>query len=161
MSKNKNQNLDDYNKIFEKLSSTGEELDIYDMVAYGIYKKSKRIYITNHKKENGKNPTEKELKIYVSGAETHLDTYKSQAERMIEELFNTILDGKLPEIENKIIKTHIKPSFGYGVLINLVSSLIWAVLLVIMYFIFSPKDYSLDKLGKEYFNKNDSIEIPR
>lgn len=152
-----NQNLNEYNKVFEKLCSDGDNLDIYDMVAYGIYKKSKRTFITNHKSQKGKSPTPNEIKNYVSSAEAHLDNYKLQAEKMVEELFNNIMLDKLPEIENQLLKKIVKPSFWKNVFTNIFASFLWAIFLVIMYFIIFG--YSLEQIGQKYFSKQNNIEI--
>ena len=55
------QNLEDYNKVFEKLCPNNDNLDIYGALAYVFYKKSKREYIANYKKDKSKNPTQKEI----------------------------------------------------------------------------------------------------
>jgi hypothetical protein len=146
------QNLNQYNKIFETLCSDGDQLDIFDMVAYSLYKKAKKEFVKNIKVQYSRKPTQSELNNYVSSAELHLENYKSQAERMVGDLFNNILNEKYPEIENQVLKEYNKNNFWYDVFIGLFTSFLWSVILVVMYFIISG--YSIEEVGKQYFNKH-------
>jgi hypothetical protein len=122
------------------------------MVAYCLYKKNKRNFITKYKKDKNKNPTQKELESYVASAETHLESYKNQAETFLSSLFNNILDEKQVEIENIVLKKYVNAhnsSFWYSIFTNLVASFIWAILLVIMFFV--AQDYSFEQIARDYF----------
>lgn len=157
MGKRQPQDLNKYNKIFEKLCNDGNQLDIYDMVAYGLYKRNKRNFIISYKEKNKKNPSQREIENHTMTAETQIASLKQESGILVDELFNEIMVKKLPEIESQILKKHIKPSFWFNVWTNIVASFFWALLLLIMYFMVS--EYSIRDIGEKYFGKEKQNKI--
>ncbi|MBQ7413836.1 MAG: hypothetical protein IJV09_00180 [Prevotella sp.] len=70
-------NTPHYNEIFDKL--VGNEVSVIGLIAYGLYKRSKRKRILDYIELHGKRPTPKVMSEFVTTAMGQLDLYKNEA----------------------------------------------------------------------------------
>lgn len=136
-----------YNKVYESLVES--ENDIVGFIAYGLYKKSKQKYITAFEEKYGKRPTAEDILTHVSCSEIpSLDSYRAEAERILELILEQAVTDKEAELEEnfrkrlwRYIKDHeppslidkiytfIKSSFS-GVIGNFITT---AIVIIILY----------------------------
>ena len=132
-----------YSFIYSKLVT--ENNGIIGLLAYAIYKRQKIEHINTFKKDNGRDPSEDELDSFhqFTLSETQIQQYTTTAENDLNELANALLQSKLSEVESYYqraiarIAKEKRQGFWYGVAQGAVGSLLYTLLLGVIFFILS------------------------
>ena len=126
-----------YNPIFEKLVPKGGGGDeINSLVAYGLYKKAKREWVSQIWDAEKRPPTEAELRAYVAHWTPFLlENLKAQADNYLASFSSSVIDAAEPQIREdalrgttwSAVKASIVGNAAYTlVLIAFVLILAWA-----------------------------------
>lgn len=108
-----------YNQMYKKLVKS--KSDIKGIVAYSVYKRHKIKYIEECKrKNNGQNISVEELQKYHDVCESNTDSYKSEAEKIVERFIKAI------------VKKEKSTSFWRGVTQSVIADLIMIVMAMII-----------------------------
>ncbi|NIG52877.1 hypothetical protein [Chitinophaga sp. Cy-1792] len=133
-----------YNHVYAKIIE-GNDI-IVGPIAYSMYKKSKIEYIEKQR-ESGNVLTDIDLVPFnnFSSSDSALDSYRIQAESIVQEFIKYILTEEVKNqrtlaIQNQaeILKNVIKPfttSFGTNVLAGVIASFLFTLILAILLFI--------------------------
>lgn len=91
-----------YSRIFERLVRDAD--DLVGLVAYGLYKQSKRDWIIRFYEENGSRPGQADLENHYKyfSAPADLERFRSEAEKMMLSFAEVIVDDRQPEIEDAV-----------------------------------------------------------
>lgn len=103
-----------YNTVFEQLVSEAEpgEKQLVGLVAYGLYKLSKREWVLDHKSEHGAKPSDADHKAYAkSQTSIILDGYRSQATEIVATYASTVLENERPKIVTDALRGSFMRSF--------------------------------------------------
>ena len=94
-----------YNEIFEKL--VPDDDDLVGMIAYALYKQSKRAWLLRFVMEEGRPPTSEEtFQTYVrSQGSMELGRLRTQAESLLLEYSGVVLDNERPAIRAQALET--------------------------------------------------------
>ena len=88
-----------YNQIYEKLVVDDDE-DLVGLIAYSLYKQSKREWLVEFGARYGRRPTREEEGVFVSGyTKKDLPRLRDQAERMLSAYAETVIVSVRPDIE--------------------------------------------------------------
>lgn len=105
----------DYNTVFEQLVGEADPADrqLIGLVAYGLYKISKREWVVTYREQNGGGkPSEDERRGHAMGqTQTILDGYRSQANEIVAGYANSILEAERPRILREALKGSFWRSF--------------------------------------------------
>ena len=105
----------DYNTVFQQLVSEADpaEKQLIGLVAYGLYKVSKREWVMTFRAENdGNKPSEADQTALARGqTNTILDGYRSQAAELVAGYANAVLEGERPRIYKEAIAGSFMRSF--------------------------------------------------
>ena len=121
-----------YNQLVEK------ENDITGHIAYSLYKSSKIKFIEQFKEEHGgKTPTENDLESFHKAAVTSIKGYQLQAEQLIADFTDILLEETTAEIQaNQLetLKTVVAPlvpkpkgpwsGFGMAIVVKLAQTVV-------------------------------------
>lgn len=115
-----------YNLVFTKLVVESED-QLLGMIAYGIYKTSKREWICSVEQEKGRAPTTEELSAY-SGTWTPqlLQNATDAATSALAEFAS----GAIDEARPNILKDALKGDAVRTVLLNMLSALLYTIALI-------------------------------
>lgn len=141
MPKKENSPEREYNYIYEKLVK--DSTDFTGMVAYGLYKKEKILYLKKLQDKNGK-ITDDNVRNYHISSEIRLENYEKDAVIMINDFISDVVDRKVKMskelitdiVEKKagpsgmknwarVITQNIAAAFIYSVAIYLLLIFIW------------------------------------
>lgn len=87
-----------YNFIYEKLVK--DENDLVGLIAYSLYKRKKIAYIKSFKeKDKNYEMSEEELNSFHNASQLHTSDYKYQANTLIQDFTNHLLETETQEIE--------------------------------------------------------------
>lgn len=124
----------DYNNIFEKLVTNDSPVGL---IAYSLYKKQKREEIIKRKK-NGHDLSVKEIKSIESVLSNQLGLFKEQANKLLDETFETLIkknknniystyfkNQEFESIKEQIQLLSTKKTFGQRLAENLLFRFIW------------------------------------
>ena len=95
-----------YNEIYEKL--VRDEDDLVGMIAYALYKQSKREWILGQEDRNARPTTEDEERLFVSSYTAFdLGRLRDQAEEMLSAYAAYIIEQETPKIREDAQQTHL------------------------------------------------------
>lgn len=103
-----------YNPIFERLVPSGDQHEelLIGLVAYGLYKVSKRTWVVGFRARYGRTPNDDEYRAHVdSHTDVILDGYKSQAADIVGIYAASVLESEKPKIERDALKGSFSRSF--------------------------------------------------
>lgn len=131
----------EYNPVFERLVDNEDgEGKVVGLIAYGIYKVSKRQWVTEFRQSNGEKPSEDHMRIFAATqTEVSLDGYKAQAEQLLA----AYAEAVLAEAKPKITKDAVQGLFGSSVLSSLLASFIFSIVLLALAFVAALMGYGL------------------
>jgi hypothetical protein len=90
-----------YSEIYEKLVKNDDQ-DLVGMVAYALYKQSKREWLMQYEQSHGATPSPEEERVFVSAYTRHeLDRLREQAKSMLSAYANYVIDQAAPEIRER------------------------------------------------------------
>lgn len=164
-----------YNFIYEKLVIATD--DVLGLIAYGIYKQHKIEFITKIKKEQQREPTQEECDTFFAASTTdsQLQNYRRQAETLLSETVGNIANEELKHYEEQMLRNYKKeikdsiPSpwanFTLSVVAGVVSTLLFAIIAGIFYFIGETSDRSNKERTQELMEQiqttpHDSLHMP-
>lgn len=93
-----------YSKIHSLLIT--DERDVIGHIAYSLYKKEKSEYIDNYKKNNNKEPTEKDLEKFTAGASvpSRIESFRDNATKVLQMFTNKLLAEDLKQMKEEVRK---------------------------------------------------------
>lgn len=117
-----------YNPVLGRLvGEEGSDPSVQGLIAYGIYKISKRQWITDFKSQNRRPPSAVEAQQFASSqTETVLAGYRAQAAELLADYAGAILAEEKPKIE----KEALRGMFWSAVLSSIVASFLFALILL-------------------------------
>ena len=132
-----------YNTMYETLvGGADEEGDVLGFIAYGLYKKSKREWVSAFRSQFGRSPTEEELHSYRSTwTDNQINTTKAAANDVASEFAEYVV-GKA---EPQILKKALKGSAWKSIWLSMVANAIYTVVLIIIAVILNK--VGIDLLG--------------
>ena len=139
-----------YNTVFERLVDDINDgrSQVVGIIAYGMYKISKREWITEHREQVGAAPGDDDMrKFALAQTNTNLDGYRAQAEQILASYAEALLAEERP----KIIKDALRGTFWSSVWSSIVATFIFSIILICMVII-------AEKLG---FGVPIQISIPK
>ncbi|UEM08197.1 hypothetical protein JL101_036195 (plasmid) [Skermanella rosea] len=97
-----------YNRIYESLvPETGDD-DLVGMIAYALYKQSKREWLVSFEREHGVRPSQSDVDAYVrSQTQYEIKRLRSQAESMLSAYAYYVVDQETPAIRESAINNHV------------------------------------------------------
>jgi len=117
-----------YNPVFKQLVEDSND-KVLGMVAYGIYKTSKREWMLAVKADKGRDPSPKELADYAATWTPQLiDNAVDAAESALAEFASVAIDGARPEI----VTEALKGSAVRNVLLSMLAALLYTVALIMV-----------------------------
>lgn len=119
----------EYNRVFERLVDSAEDGrgQAIGLIAYGIYKISKRQWVTKFKDDTGARPDESQMRHFASTqTDTNLDGYRAQAEQLLAAYAEVILLEARP----KIIKDALHGQFRSSILASIIASFVFSLILL-------------------------------
>lgn len=96
-----------YNFIYSKL--VPDNNDLVSLVAYALYKRNKIEYIESYKAEHdGRDPQEEDFENFAlsSCSPSSLESYRSQAEFLLQKMTLTAAQEEMTVFENKMLKNY-------------------------------------------------------
>lgn len=147
-----------YNEVYEKL--VREPGDLVGMIAYALYKDSKRDWILRFEKDENRRPDEDEtFRGYVRAqGDRELDRLRNQAEDLLAEYSGVVLEEAAPRIREQALQTEAltqakslhsqverNTRWYMGIGANVAGAFLYSVLLVILVLILRWVD--VDILG--------------
>lgn len=124
----------DYNTVFEKLVAEADaDKQLVGLVAYGLYKISKREWVMQFREEHdGRKPTDEDQKAYArSLTSTILDGYRSQANEVVAGYANAVVESERPRIYKEAIAGTFLRSFWPSLAASVVFAALLALIVVI------------------------------
>ena len=96
-----------YNWIYKALVNGPN--DVHGAVAYVLYKNEKIAYIEHFSKEKGHQPDSNDLAEFhrMTNLPGRLDSYREQADRLLEEFLERMLAARVQEAEDAFRQSHI------------------------------------------------------
>jgi len=131
-----------YNPVFEKLvqENVSEDYDIAGLVAYGIYKLSKREWLLTHQDDTGAKPDAAAHEAFAkSQTPKVLEGYRTQANAAVANYGQLVVESQRPDI----IRDALRGTFWQSVGASFVASLIFAALLALVVFIAAMNGFGL------------------
>lgn len=151
----------DYNQIFERLVTSDNPVGL---IAYSLYKKEKRKEIVKLKKK-GKNLTARQIKAIESVLENQLDEFKKQANKLLDETYETLIEknkdkiyctyfknNEFDSINNQINLIPTKKSFLKRLGESLLFRFIWISLIALISIIIYWNSEKLMEAGEKLSN---------
>ena len=144
-----------YNFIYKQLVE--DENDIIGHVAYSLYKSAKIRFISDFKKNNGKDPEESDLDNFhsISCMPESIEGYKMKATAILQGFLDDTLSSTAKQIEEDTEKRHeemltrivgrMKPNgFWHGVWQSVVGAVIFMLVMCAILFLlnFSEREYT-------------------
>lgn len=131
----------EYNTVFERLVDKADGgSEVVGLIAYGIYKVSKRQWLTDFKKGSGEKPSDEHVTVFAaSQTDVTLDGYKAQAQQILA----AYAEGILSEERPKIIKDAVRGLFWSSVASSIVASFFFSLFLLGVAFIAALLGYGL------------------
>lgn len=138
-----------YNRIYEELvddQETDEEL-LAGMIAYGIYKESKREWAAALRQREGRKPNEAELEAYIqTWTESRLEGIRHQAAQTLASYAEAVVDQLKPEIREAAISGRIRADLmefkaaskltpkriAQGLALSIAGAAFWTLFLVLL-----------------------------
>lgn len=137
-----------YNRIFEILVRDDQDDILPGLVAYALYKRSKREWAEELWRKQQRKPTPTELAAYVATwTPTRLQSLQSEAETILLQHGSAFIDSARPEIREEAIRDEVRgiraelttgfaktqnwSSFGWTVLGGFLAALMYTVFLII------------------------------
>ncbi len=128
------------NHMFESLVTSDD--DVVGMVAYSLYKLSKRDWIANFSQENGRSPSKDECDEYVKKMMPRdIDRLRVLAEGIMSEYGGVVLADAYSEIREEAREDEIicqiqkQGAFWKQVGTGLFSAFLFALILILLYYI--------------------------
>ncbi|RYF33046.1 MAG: hypothetical protein EOO38_30435 [Cytophagaceae bacterium] len=115
-----------YNPIFTRLVVDSDD-KLLGMVAYGIYKTSKREWIQSLREEQDRDPTAEELSSYAATWTPQL--IQNATDAAVSALAE-FASGAIDEARPNILKDALKGSSVRSVLLNMLSALLYTLALI-------------------------------
>jgi hypothetical protein len=141
-----------YSDIFRKLVDTEKETgDFEGFIAYSIYKKQKASFIEDFQSKKERLPHEEEIDNFCisCGTPQALSDYRQQAQSLMLNLSNKILDKKIAQIERVHVEANKTRKFSWmGVWEGVIGTFIYTLIALMIYFTFKG-DFNILNLGKE------------
>jgi hypothetical protein len=119
----------DYNPIFERLFGDVEDgsANVEGLVAYGLYKISKREWVTGLRKKEARGPSAEELRAYMATwTPSQLDYVRQSAEQTLASYAKDVL----AEEEPRILRQALRGSFWRAVWPAMVAAALYTLALV-------------------------------
>ena len=93
-----------YSKIHSLLIT--DERDVIGHIAYSLYKKEKSEFIDKYKKDNQKEPTEKDLEKFTnsSSVPSRIESLREKATKVLEMFTNKLLEEDLKQMREDVRK---------------------------------------------------------
>lgn len=97
-----------YNRTYERL--VNDPNDLVGLLAYALYKQSKRDWLTRYKQKDSSGPSLSEMQAYAEHfGDDDLRRFRDEAQTTLYEFAQTFLEDRLPSIKNDIVKAEITP----------------------------------------------------
>ena len=94
-------NENTFSTIFQRL--VPESDDIVGLVAYGIFKQSKRDWVIRHQRQHGQKPNDVERqRFHDHFSDDDLQRFRSEAEARLVDFAEAYFQSRRPDIENQI-----------------------------------------------------------
>lgn len=125
---------EDYNPIFEQLvdGDHNQENELIGIVAYGLYKQSKREWSSRIRSAEGRGPDSQELKAYVaSWTPSRINGLRTEAAEILASFSGYVIETERPNI----LKDALKGRFWPSVVQSMIATLLFTVLLLVLYLI--------------------------
>jgi hypothetical protein len=95
-----------YNRIYEKLVTA--EDDVAGMIAYALYKQSKREWLRNFEAEHRARPSPSDIDAYVLAyTKYEFERLRSQADSILSAYAAVVIDAETPSLREEIITSHV------------------------------------------------------
>lgn len=142
-----------YNYIYKKLVNS--DSDIQGIVSYHFYKKQKVEWCKEFKKNNKRDATNDELKTFHNSfTDEAISSLKIKSEKTLTEFAKIIVGKEINVIDTTIDKTLKKStSFWSNVGINILSSIIYSILIALITFIVWSLDHDFISELIKYLSK--------
>jgi len=122
-----------YNPIFETLVKTGRG-DILGLVAYGIYKISKREWVQEFQERHRRSPDAPELAAYISmWTPSQLENLRGAAEEVVASYADEVVEAAKPDI----VRDALRGTTWRAVWTSMLASLLYTLLLIGLVFALS------------------------
>ncbi|WP_333824043.1 hypothetical protein [Pinisolibacter sp.] len=118
-----------YNKMFETLVGHDREAEsnIDGLLAYGLYKLSKREWVTEFRVRKGRRPNSEEIEEYTrTWTATRLNGVRSGAKQALAVYAETVIEAATPGI----LKEALRGKFWNDVLKNMAANLFYTIILI-------------------------------
>jgi len=121
-----------YSWVYKELVES--ESDIVGAIAYSIYKARKIEYIREFESDNGRNPSDSELREFRRTANLpgQLDDYRDKAERYLDQFCEAVLAERVRVAEQELLKStfvrEIRPKWWRGIVDNVIAALITSLI---------------------------------
>jgi hypothetical protein len=101
-----------YNRIYESLVTADD--DLVGMIAYALYKQSKREWLLSFEADNGVRPNVNDIDAYVRAqTQFELRRLRSQAESILSAYAAVVVDAETPSIREDAIESHVLDQVRY------------------------------------------------
>ncbi len=120
-----------YNRIFEQLVGQGSEAgtNLAGLVAYGLYKVSKREWVSEFRQRKGRSPNGEELTEYTrTWTSTRLNGVRDAASQALVGYADYVTEKARPEI----LRDALKGRFWQDIIKNMMASFFYTVLLILI-----------------------------
>lgn len=121
-----------YNNVFDRLVGDADhqsESLLSSLVAYGLYKLSKRQWLLTHKRGNDTTPAESDYRTFAaSQTDEALEAYRARANQIVALYANTVMDTESP----KLLKEAVKGSFWRAFWPSFLATVIFTALIIVI-----------------------------
>lgn len=138
-------------KVFSLMVKS--EKDIAGMIAYCIYKRKKIEFLEQKHKESGGNLSEDNALqfIEVNSMDGQINAHKEQANNVLKEYGNILLQRKLNEIE-KYYRARKWNRFAWGVAQSIVGSFLFTILVGVLFIFLWSFQLGMEEILEHIFN---------
>ena len=99
----------DYNRIYETLVPDDRSDDLAGLIAYALYKRSKKEFVADLWQRERRKPDDSDLRQYVRyWTESRLKALQSEAQAALNAYGSAFIDSSTPEIREAAIKDEVR-----------------------------------------------------
>lgn len=124
-----------YNKIFEELVGPDSDSasNISGLIAYSLYKVSKREWVSDFRIRRGRRPSSEELDEYTrTWTKTRIEGLKNDADQALAVYSSAAVEQAKPAILREALKGRFWPTVGTNVFSNLTYTVLLIVVAVVL-----------------------------
>lgn len=125
----------EYNQMFERLveSAADDEAKLRGMIAYALYKRSKKEWSEEFNAANSKRPEKSDQNIYVATwTPSRLDGLVAQADGILQTFAAEIISSNRHDIEKEALRGKFWKDVGIGVTASFVFTLLLIAIAIIL-----------------------------